>query len=202
MFAGVGGLKWWLCDTELHGKFRDPRKYQKYGNQWELFESNHVIPDAAIIVNGSNDTDDFHSHDYLLSQELSTADYKLQSSVDMDLWLSQLFPIVERAITNISNDLQFTKLYYVPIILRSYRNKPARIFGNRLDHYVTKTLMREQNIQVNTVELPSLFKTKCTTYAYIFNDVLPGFLQADNLHLNMPCHGLCGGKTTWQGGWI
>ena len=37
MFAGIGGLKWLLVDNKLYGDFRDPRKAQKYGNQWELF---------------------------------------------------------------------------------------------------------------------------------------------------------------------
>ena len=41
MFAGVGGLKRWLADTELYGEFRDPRKAQKYGNQWN--NSNRIM---------------------------------------------------------------------------------------------------------------------------------------------------------------
>ena len=184
VFAGVGGLKWWLVDTELYGSFRDPRKAQKYGNQWEQFESNHTTPDAAVFINGSNDTDDFHSHDFKLRHDLSKEDYVMQSAIDMELWLAQLCPVIEKTITNISHDLSRTKLYYIPIIPRSYWNKPARDFGNKLDYYIKKTLSREHNITVNALELPSLFKNKCTTYKYIYQDVIPGFLQSDNLHLN------------------
>ncbi len=60
-FVGVGGTKWWLLDTELHGKFSSKWKYKKYGNQWSKFFKPEMVPDAAVLIVGSNDCDDYNN---------------------------------------------------------------------------------------------------------------------------------------------
>ena len=52
-FVGVGGTKWWLLNTELHGIFKSAKKRKDYGNQWAKHFNKYNDPtyfDAAIIM--------------------------------------------------------------------------------------------------------------------------------------------------------
>ena len=69
-FVACGGVKWWSAEEELNGVFQSQAKADKYGNQWQQLFDSDVTPDATVLCIGSNDADDFHSHDYWLKMSL------------------------------------------------------------------------------------------------------------------------------------
>ena len=60
-FVGVGGTKWWLIETELHGIFDKAWKLKKHGDQWSKYFDSDAVSDAGVIILGSNDCDDYNN---------------------------------------------------------------------------------------------------------------------------------------------
>ncbi len=184
-FVSCGGLKWWSAEAELNGVFQSQEKATKYGNQWKLFHDCNVKPDVTVLNIGANDTDDFHSHDYHLQRLLSTSEYKAQIDSDKELWLSQLIPEIEYVIDQIRHRVPDSKLYALPILPRVWWGAHARDLGNKLDHHISEVMRREQGINIYLIDNRSLFKDcKTRPLQHIKSNVIPGFYQSDNIHLN------------------
>ena len=49
-YVGVGGLTWWKCENELHGKFSSRDKFRRYGYQWRDFDCGKYHPAYFIIM--------------------------------------------------------------------------------------------------------------------------------------------------------
>ena len=187
-YVGVGGLKWWTLEREIHGIFTSPRKLAKYGNQWAQYLNRNHFPEAAIIINGSNDADDFNNCTLsAVPGGIYDIDFYACATAIMEKWLAELKPVILQAIRHIIDILPHgTKLFYLPIIPRIWWHKNTRELANKLDHYITVTLKREHRININLLSIRSLIRYPAVSeYDNIYRDLLPSFLEEDNTHLNI-----------------
>ena len=187
-YVGVGGLKWWTLENEIHGIFTNPAKFHKYGDQWSQYRQTGHCPEAAILINGSNDVDDYNNCTLSAPPNgIYDIDFNDCATAIMEKWLSQLKPVIVSAITHVRDILPMnTKLFYLPILPRIWWHKKARDMANKLDHFVTVTLRREHNIHINMTSIATLVRYPAISeYDNIYKDVLPAFMETDNTHVNL-----------------
>ena len=185
-FVGVGGLKWWTMDNELHGHFVSCKKYEKYGNQWLNFHNSGMIPDVATIVCGCNDVDDYLN--YIMDTTYWSGSKAFQKYADESLteWFDSLTPVIASALSSIQKLLPRTRLFYMPITPRKWWHVNARSLANRLDHFIAYKLCQEHIVDVKLLSNQSLFKkSNPNVLQNVIQDINPAFLERDNVHMNI-----------------
>ncbi len=185
-FIGVGGLKWWTMDDELHGVFTSNRKREKYGNQWLQFVNSGMIPDVAIIINGCNDIDDFNNRIMDTCYWTGSKQFARNADECLDEWFACLKPVIVNALDRIQKLLPNTRLCYLPVTPRKWWHKKSRELANKIDHFISYRLRQEHNIKVMLIGNGSFFKdSHHNALQNVFNDVNPALLERDFTHYNI-----------------
>ena len=184
-FVGVGGTKWWLLHKELHGIFRSKRKLSKNGNQWQQFFELDAQVDAIIIVNGSNDCDDFNNCIMFTTPGgADNSNFEDASNAKLEQWFSELKPIIFAQLEHITDLVPDTPIYYLPIIPRCWWNRQTRCLANKMDHYITSVITKTTSIEIKLLPNASLYKCPERTLRNIYQNTMPALFMTDNIHLN------------------
>ena len=183
---GCGGLKFWSAPRELNGIFTTHRKFMTYGNLWQAFETAEYDPEWWCVFLGSNDCDDFWGHELWILAELgSVYHYKHIDKIIKD-WLKQLSVHIVSFFKLLQCKKPEARIMYVTILPRIWWTDTAKELAWRIDHFVEVVLRKEHNIHVKCISAKRLLKfhTKAEIVENGGNEVLPGFLEGDNTHLN------------------
>ena len=183
-YMGVGGSKWWNLAKYLNGEDL-PENKEYLSDQWLEYHSTKFHPHFVTIVCGGNDADDMNSALLdLWESDISLAEKRVQSGILMKTWYDALTPCINEFFEELMQHIPGCVIRYTPILQRPYWQQRARHFARWLDHYVLAKIGKTFGIKESPVrklyKLPTLVRPK----ACFVDDMMPGFLNSDDVHLS------------------
>ena len=180
---GVGGVKIWELRDQIQG-IGLPKHKEHLGNQWGRLLETKFKPEAITSCIGSNDVDDFELHCRKYRRHmLDPWYYDRLVNRDLQAWYLDLREHIVEIMELIVNAFTGVPILYLSILPRPWWGKHSRTLARYIDNYFLKKF----DGMLLRLDLPDVYvyKREYMTKGYEYrDDVMPGLLDYDRVHLN------------------